>query len=189
MFHLNFDVHLINVEVSFAIDSLMNASNAHNARTISEIAMKWSAPLHRNEQNSTIDEISTGHVEMGKFQIEWVFWRVLDDADGDVKSYWISYKKKVSQHNLAHFNVLMFQLEAPNALMSRTAIVTPWPVLLPGTISSPSSIGSSDGISYSGIPETSFGFNSAIDFSMQSFKSGSVWRQTCRKSAESECIH
>lgn len=64
MFHFNFDVHLVNVEVSFTVDRLVIATNAHNSRAISEIATESSAAFHRYEQDSTIDEVTTGHVEM-----------------------------------------------------------------------------------------------------------------------------
>lgn len=82
-----------------------------------------------------------------------------------------------------HLSVVRFQFDAPNALMSLRAIEIPCPVRLPGTSKSPKSIGSREGISYSGMPVTSFGFNFVMDLMTQPFKSGSDFEHTCKNDA------
>lgn len=95
--------------------------------------------------------------------------------------------RHIEFNSFSYFNDVTLKFDAPKALISLIDIETPCPVLLPGTINSPRSIGSSDGMSYSGIPSTSFGFSNVIDFTIQPLKSGSVWLQTCKYSAAKFC--
>ena len=78
---------------------------------------------------------------------------------------------------------LRFQFPDPWTRMSLALIERPWPVLLPDTIKSPSSNGSNEMISYSGMPVFRYGLRVLIELATHWVKFGSDLWQTWRNSA------
>lgn len=102
-----------------------------------------------------------------------------------LRSYWKKIKvlreKKALKNS--HVKFLRFQFPDPCTRMSLALIERPWPVLLPDTIKSPSSNGSNEMISYSGMPVFRYGLRVLIELATHWVKFGSDLWQTWRNSA------